>query len=229
MRKLIGPFLLGGKHAMTRISKAVRIGGPKETLAGPKPGDVVTSEPEKYREPMSTTAAVITPHSNQLSSSERYVSSGRTSAPERSTWSANELILYAKENPPEAIIDGLLHVGDTLLIHGVEESFKSVFAVQIGESIALGRAFLRCWKCRKSRRTGIIETEMHPAMLGERLSKMFPSGNAPPNLLFFGDSLLKEWRGQDMKGKFQIIERWITDQKIEVLVIDTANDFFRGT
>jgi hypothetical protein len=31
-----------------------------------------------------------------------------------------------------------------------------------------------------------------------------------------------------MKGKFRIIEEWVSDEDIQVLMIDTANDFFRG-
>lgn len=40
----------------------------------------------------------------------------------KASWSAAALIRLAKEHPPEPILEGLLNVGDTLLMHGTEES-----------------------------------------------------------------------------------------------------------
>jgi hypothetical protein len=134
----------------------------------------------------------------------------------------------AEEHPPQSVIENLLYEGDTLLIHGSEENYKSVFIVQIGESIAAGVPLLRNWKIERKRRVGIIETEMHPASLGERLKIMFPNDNAPEDLCFFPEETLKEWRREKLDGKFQIIEGWVKAVKVEVLMIDTANDFFRG-
>jgi hypothetical protein len=144
------------------------------------------------------------------------------------SWSVGDLIRFANERPPEPIIDGLLYVGDILVLHGTEESFKSIFVVQIAESVATCRPLLRRWRVQHARRVGIVETEMHPAMLGERLARMFPNGTAPEDIRFMGEEILRDWRRQNMPGKFQILEKWITVERIEVLVIDTANDFFRG-
>lgn len=146
----------------------------------------------------------------------------------RSSWSVPDLIQQAKEHPPKRIIEGLLNVGDILLVHATEESFKSVLNLQAAESIATGRPLLRLWRVRGTRPVGIIETEMHPAMLGERLGMMFPNRNAPENIRFLPEELLREWRRKNMDGKFSIVDKWIADEGIEVLSIDTVNDFFRG-
>jgi hypothetical protein len=143
-------------------------------------------------------------------------------------WSANDLIKMADEHPPQTVIENLIFEGDTLLIHGSEENYKSVFIVQMGESIAAGIPLLRSWKINRKRRVGIIETEMHPASLGERLKVMFPKRNAPDDLCFFPEDALKGWRRQDLAGKFQVIEKWVDESGVAVLMIDTANDFFRG-
>lgn len=143
------------------------------------------------------------------------------------SWSAADLIRIAKEKPPQPIIEGLLNIGDIMLLHGTEESFKSVFIVQMGESIASGTPLLRHWKVARACRVGIIETEMHEAQMGERLGKMFPDGKAPQNLRFLGAEALRQWRRQKMDGKFKIIEKWVQHEGIEVLMVDTANDFFR--
>ena len=75
---------------------------------------------------------------------------------------------------------------------------------------------------------GIIETEMHPASMGERLNRMFPDGNAPEHVYFMSEDLLRKWRREDLAGKFRVIEDWVRQEDIQVLMIDTANDFFRG-
>jgi archaellum biogenesis ATPase FlaH len=142
--------------------------------------------------------------------------------------SAVELIRLAQEHPPEPIIRGLLNNGDILLLHGSEESFKSVFILQIAESLAKATSLLNYWGVPHARRVGVIETEMHEVMLGERLGKMFPKGGAPENLLFMPESTMREWRGQDLTHKFESIQQWVARNNLEVLMIDTANDFFRG-
>jgi hypothetical protein len=144
------------------------------------------------------------------------------------TWSASDLIRLANEHPPEAVIKGLVNKGDILLLHGSEESFKSVFILQLAESVALGTSLLMHWNVPRSWRVGVIETEIHEVMLGERLQKMFPKGNAPKNMCFMRESALRDWRRLGLPQKFESIQNWIEEEEIEVLLIDTANDFFRG-
>jgi RecA-family ATPase len=141
---------------------------------------------------------------------------------------AADLMRYAREHPPEPMILGLLNKGDIMLLHGSEECFKSVLVLQIAENLALGTALLNHWKVPQARRVGVIETEIHEVMLGERLSKMFPKGDAPKNLLFMPESTMREWRRLILLHKFESIQKWIAQNDIDVLMIDTANDFFRG-
>ena len=144
------------------------------------------------------------------------------------TFSVAELIRDAHENPPEPILERLLNNGDVLLIHGPEESFKSIFILQMAESIATGKALFNAFPVRRRKTVGVIETEIHKAMLGQRLAKMFPHGNPPPdNLVFLGSNALKDWRRESMSGKFQFIKEWVEQERIEVLAIDIASDFFR--
>ena len=144
-------------------------------------------------------------------------------------WCAGDLIRYAQEHPPDPMIKGLLNKGDILLLHGSEESFKSVFVLQIAENLASRTALLNYWKVPEARRVGVIETEIHEVMLGERLAKMFPKGDAPKNLLFMPESTLHDWRRLVLPEKFEAIQKWIGENDLDVLMIDTANDFFRGS
>lgn len=143
-------------------------------------------------------------------------------------WSAGDLIRHAQEHPPEPMITGLLNKGDILLLHGSEESFKSVFVLQMAESLAKGTEFMKYWNVPQSRRVGVIETEIHEVMLGERLAKMFPVGNPPEKLLVMREEALRGWRRLGLRSKFESIQKWVGENRIEVLMIDTANDFFRG-
>jgi archaellum biogenesis ATPase FlaH len=40
--------------------------------------------------------------------------------------------------------------------------------------------------------------------------------------------MVDRWRRNKMDGKFAILEQWVRDCEIDVLVMDTVNDFFRG-
>jgi hypothetical protein len=143
------------------------------------------------------------------------------------TFTAADLIELARENPPRPIIEGLLNEKEILVLHGAEECFKSVFMIQMAESIATGAPLLGFWRVPNRSKVGIIETEMHEAQLGERMAKMF--GEHPPDrMVFFGTEDLRQWRRRALEGKIKSIERWIREEEVHVLMIDTANDFFRG-
>jgi len=196
--------------------------------------EIITLEepgPQPGAEPLESQDQTEAPTDAALGGGKTVPQPSHSPAPLRrnsDTWTARDLIQLAKKSPPQAIIEGLLNAGDILLLHGTEESFKSVSVVQCAEAIAMGTPFLRRWPVCGQRRVGIIETEMHAVMMGQRLSKMFPDGNAPEHVFFMSEDLLRRWRREDLAGKFRVIEDWVRQEDIQVLMIDTANDFFRG-
>ena len=142
------------------------------------------------------------------------------------TLTVEDLIKAAQEHPPEPVIDGLLCVGDVCVVHGEEESFNSALILQIAESIASGKPLLRRWKVPKPRKVGIVETELHPAQLGARFEVMF--GTQPPrDLLIYGN--MDGFRcAPTLRKRVSLIGQWAHHEELEVLLLDTANDFFRG-
>jgi AAA domain len=143
------------------------------------------------------------------------------------TYSVDELIGEARVNPPEPVIDGLLFKGDICLIHGQEESYKSIFVFQLADSIASGDPLLRQFKVPKRRRVGIVETELHDNQLGERLARMFQGGNAPDSLRIF--AAMKDFRSANsMNTRLKLVADWVAQEQIDVLFLDIASDFFRG-
>src|SRR5437870_2164505 len=110
------------------------------------------------------------------------------------TLSVAELIQRAQEHPPVPIIEGVLNAGDILLTHGPEESFKSVFILQAAECIAAPQPLFDYFPVPHRKRVGVIETEIHEAMLGQRLAAMFPDGRPPEDLCFLSANTMREWR-----------------------------------
>ena len=143
------------------------------------------------------------------------------------TASLQSLIANARTNPPEPLIDGLLRAGSVLLLHGVEESFKSVFMTQLGEALATGTPFLGQWPAPVARRVGLVATELDPIAFGERLSLMFPV--APPPDTFVVFNALKLFRAYaTTASRTRFIGEWALEQALDVLLIDVANDLVRG-
>jgi hypothetical protein len=191
----------------------------------------VLEEETKRAEP-----AISNHHKKELQFSQRssgdyeiHSSSSVSPAEMEGSWSAERVIRFAKKYPPKPIVQGLLNEGETLLIHGTEESFKSFFVIELAKCISIGCPFLRAWPIPTPRRVGILETEMHPAGLGERLAKIFADVAVPGEMLFFDPNLLDAWRGMSLKGKFEALGNWVETARIQVLMVDTANDFFRGS
>lgn len=169
-----------------------------------------------------------------LPDEEQNMGGGTVSAPSSipatvETRSAKELIQLSKNKPALPVIDGLLAEGEILLIHGEEESFKSVLAVQLAESLSSGKPFLRTWNVPNACKVGIVETEIHEQRLGDRLKRMFPNEDAPDELVFLSDKATKALkRCKTLEEKLEFIRRWVKEQNLDALVLDTANDFFRG-
>lgn len=147
-------------------------------------------------------------------------------APINHSYSIHDLLAIES---PEAIIEGLFHKSDIMLVHSVEESYKSIFVMQMAEALATARPLLGDWAIPTPWRIGLVETEMHPALMKDRLALMFPDHkDAPSNITFMHTDLLKKWRRCMLENKFKIIEEWVRVQRIDILILDTVNDFFRG-
>ena len=95
-----------------------------------------------------------------------------------------DLIEQAHSNPmrwlvPDVVLDGGVHI-----LHGPEESFKTMLTLQLHEALSRGSGFL----LRPSvggLRTGIAELEMKNQLFGHRLEKFFRS--SPPDIRVLPD------------------------------------------
>jgi|SRR5882672_2557249 len=140
-----------------------------------------------------------------------------------------ELIWQAKVSPPRPVITDLLHEKEIVGLHGAPEVFKTIFTLQLAESLAKGRPFLGVWEVPKPRIVYFFETEMSGSALGKRLGKMYAEEEPPKGIYFADETQLKQFRKvPDLQHKFSLLKDWLRETKADVVVLDTANPFFRG-
>jgi hypothetical protein len=134
-----------------------------------------------------------------------------------------KLIRLARETSIPWIIDGLWQQGGIVIVHSLEEGFKSIFSYQMAEAIAAGSPLLRSWQVPRPRQVGIFETEMDDLEVGKRLGKMFPQ-DWPESLIVSDQTLITEFRKKlTRESKMQCLDRWMKLNEIEILVWDTVN------
>jgi hypothetical protein len=140
-----------------------------------------------------------------------------------------ELIWQARVSPPKPVIAGLLHEKEIAGLHGAPEVFKTIFSLQLAESLAMGKPFLGVWRVPKARIVYFFETEMSGAAMGKRLGKMYAEEEPPKGIYFANETQLKQFRKvPDLQQKFFLLKDWLREAKADVVVLDTANPFFRG-
>jgi hypothetical protein len=140
-----------------------------------------------------------------------------------------ELIWQAQIDPPKPILTDLLNESEIAGLHGAPEVFKTLFVLQLAESLASGKPFLGVWQVPEPRTVYFLETEMSVPALGNRLRKMY-MGQTPPKGIYFADEarLRKFRREPDLLHKFELLEEWVGESNADVVILDTANPFFRG-
>jgi len=58
---------------------------------------------------------------------------------------------------------------------------------------------------------------------------MFPDGAPPGHLVVWDETALKKFRStRGISNKLKLVTEWASQEALDVLIIDTANDFFRG-
>jgi hypothetical protein len=140
-----------------------------------------------------------------------------------------DLIWRAKVSAPKPVLTGLLHEKEIAGLHGAPEVFKTIFTLQLAECLATGKPFLGVWQVPRPRRVYFLETEMHETALGGRLVKMYANQTPPERIYFADEAQLKQFhRATDLRQKFDLLREWLREAQADVVVLHTANPFFRG-
>jgi hypothetical protein len=131
-----------------------------------------------------------------------------------------ELIEQSKRNPLRWLIPDTLLEDGTHLLHGSEETFKTMLTIQLHEALTLGGHFLGR-PVEGGLVTGIAELEMKPRIFGHRLLKFF--GDSAPSIKV----LSQEQRRKVLAGRTPIerigtIADWAEEEGLQFLSIDSA-------
>lgn len=126
---------------------------------------------------------------------------------------------------PTPIIHNLLYTGNIILLHGMEESFKSILVLQLAECLALGTPFLRTYPVPHPLKVGLIETEIDEAFLGLRFRQM---GTFPPLTVPTAHSMKDFRRAKTIQHKLKWVQELVDQSQLDFLIVDVVNDFFRG-
>jgi len=137
------------------------------------------------------------------------------------------LIREAENNPPSPMLEGLIHRGDTVGLHGPAESFKTFFCLQLAFALTSGGYFLGTWKTHHKYTCFFLETEMSVSSLGQRANRVFDGKRE--GMYFASESQLKILqRAADLERKFAVVEEWVSQCRPDMILIDTCNPLFRG-
>jgi AAA domain len=142
-----------------------------------------------------------------------------------------ELMEFARGNPSRAVIEDLLNESETAGLHGSPGAFKTMFCLQLMESLATAQPLLGICEIPKPRKVYFVETEMSAGAMGKRLLKMFDgTGKDIPELVqFASEAHMQQFkRALGISAKFDLLKQWVTDAEPDVVIIDTVNVLFRG-
>lgn len=115
----------------------------------------------------------------------------------------------ARKNPIQWITPGVLMEDGIHILHGSEESFKTMLTMQMHEALSVGGDFLMC-PVSGGFRTGIAELETKRRFFGNRLANFF-GGDVPP-IEGLPESLRQEMlNGRQAKDRIEVIGNWAAD------------------
>jgi len=146
-------------------------------------------------------------------------------SPEKEPETVREVIEWTNLHPlrwfmPNLIIQEGIHV-----LHGHEESFKTMFMLQLHEALTTGRPFL-AWKTEGGLRTGIAELEMKMPMSGSRFRNFCRTG-AIPDIYFLPESARRKvLSGKSASDRINVIVEWAKGKGLDFVSIDSLAKLF---
>ena len=135
-----------------------------------------------------------------------------------------QAIEEARLNPIRWLVPGILLRDGIHVLHGKEESFKTMLTIQLHEALARGGEFL-LQPVEGGLATGIVELEEKPNLFGHRLDRFF--GDDPPNIHLLPPHLRASVLGcRTPKDRISIIADWAQRLALAVVSIDSAVKLF---
>jgi hypothetical protein len=135
-----------------------------------------------------------------------------------------DLIEQAKQNPLKWLIDDILLEDGVHVLHGHEETFKTILTLQLHEALSKGGRFM-LRDLPGGLITGIAELETKNRLFGHRLAKFLP--NDPPDSRVLPDQERRRLlAATTAKNKIGVIADWAASEGLQFVSIDSAVKLF---
>lgn len=135
-----------------------------------------------------------------------------------------ELIAWGEQNPirwyvPDIILEEGVHI-----LHGLEESYKTMLMLQLHEALTSGGEFL-LRKVEGGLKTGIAELEMKPRPFSRRLKNFWPK-DAPEIEVLNEKQRLQVLSGKQPLDRIRVIADWANEKGLQFVSIDSLSKLF---
>src|SRR5258708_25085318 len=135
-----------------------------------------------------------------------------------------DLIAQAKQNPLKWLVSDVLLEDGVHLLHGHEETFKTMLTLQLHEALSAGGRFL-LRRVEGGFGTGMAELKRKNRQFGHRLARFFPTG--APDIRVLPDSLRQKVLAErTAQGRVKVIADWAEAEGLQFLSIDSAVKLF---
>lgn len=137
----------------------------------------------------------------------------------------SDLIGISRQHPlqwvvPDVPLEDAVHV-----LHGDEETFKTMLTIQLHEALTVGGVFLGR-EVKGGLRTGIAELEMKGRIFGDRLRGFFHSGPIPDIRVLPEELRRKVLAGSTARTRIEVIANWSESEGLQFVSIDSASKLF---
>ena len=135
-----------------------------------------------------------------------------------------DLVEQAKRNPLKWLVLDILLEDGTHVLHGHEETFKTMLTLQLHEVLSKGGRFM-LRDVPGGLTTGIAELEMKNRQFGQRLARFFPTG--APDIRVLPDSERRRvLAAATAKDRIRVIADWAVSEGLQFVSIDSAVKLF---
>jgi hypothetical protein len=145
-------------------------------------------------------------------------------APQRDPETVQEVIEWSKLNPLSWFIENLILQQGVHVLHGLEESFKTMLMLQMHEVLTKGGTFLR-WEVRGGLRTGIAELEMKQQLSGRRFGNVWP-GKEIPEIYVLPEKSRHQVLTAKGSDRIKVIVDWADEKHLDFVSIDSLAKLF---
>jgi hypothetical protein len=135
------------------------------------------------------------------------------------------LIEEARKHPVHWLVPGVVIAGGQHILHGKEESFKTMLTLQLHEALAVGGRFLGR-EVVGGNRTGIVQLETKLNMFGNRLARFFRDDPPPQVEVMPADLRLAVLNGKQPRDRIELVVAWAHQLDLSFVSIDSAVKLF---